>query len=77
MLRGLLTREACKDVTRLQTTITRDNAASWALFRKFSELNDGELTSTPYFTKSQHFDELHDTEYMVTIVMKARMKKAA
>ena len=77
MLRGLLSRENCKDVTRLQTTITRDNAASWALFRKFSDLTDGALSSAPYFTRSQHFDDLHDTEYMVTIAMKARMKKAA
>lgn len=77
MLRGLLTREPCARVTRLQTTITRDNAASWALFRKFSELNDGELSSAPHFSKSLHFDDLHDTEYMVTIAMKERMKKAA
>jgi L-2,4-diaminobutyric acid acetyltransferase len=77
MLRGLLSREVCKDVTRLQTTITRDNAASWALFRKFTSIKDAALTSAPYFTKSQHFDDLHDTEYMVTITMKERMKKAA
>jgi L-2,4-diaminobutyric acid acetyltransferase len=64
-------------VTRLQTTITRDNAASWALFRKFTSIKDAALTSAPYFTKAQHFDDLHDTEYMVTITMKERMKKAA
>jgi L-2,4-diaminobutyric acid acetyltransferase len=77
MLRGLLSRESCKGVTRVQTTITRDNAASWALFRKFTEVSEAELSSAPYFSKSQHFDELHDTEYMVTISLKARMKKAA
>jgi L-2,4-diaminobutyric acid acetyltransferase len=77
MLRALLSRDLCKDVTRVQTTITRDNAASWALFRKFSDLNDGELSSTPYFSKSLHFNDLHDTEYMVTIAIKERMKKAA
>lgn len=77
MLRGLLSRDVCKGVTRLQTTITRDNGASWALFRKVSDLTDGALSSAPHFTRSQHFDDLHDTEYMVTITMKARMKKAA
>ena len=77
MLRGLLSRDACRQVTRLQTTITRDNAASWGLFRKFADLADGELSSAPYFSKSLHFNDLHDTEYMVTIAMKERMKKAA
>lgn len=77
MLRGLLSRENCEGVKRLQTTITRDNPGSWALFRKFSDYTDGELSSTPYFAKSQHFNEQHDTEYMVTITMKARTKKAA
>ena len=77
MLRGLLSRENCKGVTRVQTTITRDNGASWALFRKFTELSEGELSSAPYFSKDEHFDTLHDTEYMVTISLKARTKKAA
>ncbi|MBC7133740.1 MAG: diaminobutyrate acetyltransferase [Roseovarius sp.] len=77
MLRTLLSRDNCKGVTRLQTTITRDNAASWALFRKFGDLAGGELTSAPHFTRAQHFDDMHDTEHMVTIAMKARMKKAA
>ena len=77
MLRGLLSRDACRQVTRLQTTITRNNAASWGLFRKFADLADGELSSAPYFSKSLHFNDLHDTEYMVTIAMKERMKKAA
>ena len=47
------------------------------MFRKFSDLNEGALSSTPYFSKSLHFNDLHDTEYMVTIAMKERMKKAA
>ena len=77
MLRGLLSRDICKGVTRVQTTITRDNAPSWALFRKFTEASDAELSSAPYFSKDDHFDELHDTEYMVTISLKERTKKAA
>lgn len=78
MLRCLLSRDICKGVTRVQTTITRDNAASWALFRKFTEMSGADLSSTPYFSKDDHFDELHDTEHMVTISLKtARTKKAA
>ncbi|MGI3211176.1 diaminobutyrate acetyltransferase [Roseovarius tibetensis] len=77
MLQGLLERDNCADVTRLQTTITRDNAASWALFRKFSDAADGELSSEPYFSKSEHFNDMHDTEHMVTITMMERAKTAA
>ena len=77
MLNELLSREACEGVTRLQTTITRDNAASWALFRKFSDAADGELSSEPYFSKSEHFNDMHDTEHMVTITMPERAMKAA
>jgi len=77
MLNELLSREACEGVTRLQTTITRDNAASWALFRKFSDAADGELSSEPYFSKSEHFNDMHDTEHMVTITMSECAKTAA
>jgi len=77
MLRDLLARESCADVSRLQTTITRDNAASWALFNKFCDTADGELSSEPYFSKSEHFNDMHDTEYMVTITMDERAEKAA
>jgi L-2,4-diaminobutyric acid acetyltransferase len=78
MLRGLLSRKNCKDVTRIQTTITRDNRASWALFRKFAKKTGADLSSAPHFSKDDHFDELHDTEHLVTISLdKARMEKAA
>ena len=77
MLNHLIARDGCDEGWLLQTTITADNEASWALFRKFSDYTDGELSSTPYFSKAQHFNDAHDTEYMVTITMKARTKKAA
>lgn len=69
MLTGLLERDVCKDVKNLQTTITKDNEASWALFRKFSDAADAELSSEPYYSRSEHFNEMHDTEHMVTIAM--------
>src|SRR6056297_367327 len=77
MLRGLLARETCKNVTKMQTTITRDNDGSWALFEKFTDLNDGDLSSEPYFSRAEHFDNRHDTEHLVTIALKERAKKAA
>ena len=67
MLNGLLARDVCSDVTRLQTTITRDNAASWALFESFADRMDAPLDADPHFEREAHFDGKHATEYMVTI----------
>ena len=62
---------------RLQTTITSDNDASWALFRKLARLEKGELGHAAHYTREGHFDGRHATEHMVTIDLPERMKKAA
>ena len=67
MLDEILSREVCADVTRLQTTITRENDASWALFRSFAERMDAELEHDAHFESDAHFEGRHATEYMVTI----------
>lgn len=77
MLSALLEREACSDVQRLKTTITLDNAASWALFRSFARRQGAELRSEPYFRKNDHFDGAHVTEHMVTIALPVEARKAA
>jgi len=77
MLNELLDRDACMDVDDLQTTITSDNAASWALFRKFARRMGAPLGSAPHFRQDTHFDGVHDTEYLVTIRMAEPLRKAA
>lgn len=77
MLAALLDRSDCAGVRQLQTTITRDNAASWALFSKFSRLRGEDLARVPYFRKEAHFDGAHDTEHMVTIPLETGARKAA
>lgn len=77
MLDKLLAREDMKDVTRLQTTITKDNEASWALFNALAERHRGSLTDEPHFKKSDHFDGAHATEHMVTIAFPQRAARAA
>ena len=44
MLKAIVARDACKDVTHMETTITEDNEASWALFRSFARDMGAELT---------------------------------
>jgi L-2,4-diaminobutyric acid acetyltransferase len=77
MLSNLLQRPACADVKRLQTTITADNEASWALFRKFAVHRDSRLDVQAYYTQALHFRDRHSTEHMVTIDLQERMRDAA
>ncbi len=67
MLAKLLAREECSGVSRLQTTITKDNDASWALFRSFADAQDADLEHEAHFESETHFQGAHDTEHMVTI----------
>lgn len=67
MLQHLLRREECSGATRLNTTITRDNEASWALFRSLARHLGGHLRSKPHYTRETHFGGRHATEHMVTI----------
>lgn len=77
MLAEILVRDVCADVTRLQTTITSDNKASWGLFRKFARNQGGSLSSEPHFTREDHFAGRAATENMVTIEMPNPVAQAA
>lgn len=69
MLTHLIQRDACAEAKALKTTITKDNDASWGLFRSFARSLGGELTDSPHYTRDEHFDGAHDTEHMVTITL--------
>ena len=77
MLRHLMEREVCDGVTRLQTTITKDNDASWGLFRKFAKREGGQLDAQAHFTRDTHFQGRQATEHMVTIAFPDALKRAA
>ena len=67
MLRELIDRPACSEVDQMKTTITRDNQASWALFKSLADERDAELGHEPHLKRDEHFDGKHATEHMVTI----------
>ncbi|NIZ10762.1 diaminobutyrate acetyltransferase [Pseudooceanicola sp. HF7] len=77
MLSHLVNRPALSGVRFMKTTITKDNDASWALFRRFASRIGGELSHEPHFTKGNHFGGRHDTEHMVTIALRGGLRKAA
>ena len=78
MLQSLMEREVCSGVNRYQTTITGENDASWALFRKFAETQGSKLDAQPYFSQTEHFRGRQSTEHMVTIKLReAAVRNAA
>lgn len=67
LIAEVLARDVCKGVTRIQSTITDDNVPSWGLFRSIAAAQDAAMSRKPHFTRDDHFDGRHDTEFLVTI----------
>lgn len=67
MLDELLARPAAEGALRLTTTITEDNAASWALFSSFARRHGAQLHRRPLFERDVHFAGAHETEHLVSI----------
>ncbi|MFP7571791.1 diaminobutyrate acetyltransferase [Marivita sp. S2033] len=79
MLKELINRDEVADAATMKTTITKDNDASWGLFRSLARDIGGDLTDAPYFKENTHFDGAHDTEHLVTITLTGsdEIKRAA
>jgi L-2,4-diaminobutyric acid acetyltransferase len=67
LIEHILARAICRNVVRLQTTITIDNEASWRLFRNFADQHDAAFHAQPHFFREAHFGGAHETEHLVTI----------
>ncbi|MFP7674973.1 diaminobutyrate acetyltransferase [Marivita sp. S0852] len=72
MLLELINRDSARDAVALKTTITRDNDASWALFKSFAFAVGGDLQHASHFDRDAHFAGQHETEHMVTITLPER-----
>ena len=67
LLRTLLASDGARGVSRIKTTITEDNAASWALFKGAASAFGTSIEQKALFERDRHFGGRHDTEYLVTI----------
>ncbi|WP_111641728.1 diaminobutyrate acetyltransferase [Marinimicrobium alkaliphilum] len=67
MLKHLLKRAVCKNVRHIETTITPDNEASWALFRSLARDLETELNSAVWFEREPHFGGQHDDEHLLKL----------
>ena len=70
MLEQLAARPEAASAEVLTTTITEDNAASWALFKAFARGRGTELTKAPRFERQAHFAGEHDTEWEARIPLR-------
>lgn len=67
MIQHILARPFCRGVSHLETTITGDNKASWALFSSIAELLGATLNESKFFCEDKHFAGEHPTEFLVSI----------
>ena len=67
LLLDVLARIHCHKVRYLQTTITGDNQASWALFESLAKSLKANTRHKPLFDRDRHFDGEHDTEILLTV----------
>ncbi len=67
MIMHILQRQRCAEVKYLETTITEDNRASWALFESAANHLQAPLKHSVMFDKERHFLGQHDTEMLVRI----------
>lgn len=67
MLGHILERPHCADIAYLETTITQDNPASWALFRRLAKGLLADFRSSEWMDKNIHFSGQHDSEALVRI----------
>lgn len=67
MLKAILAREVNHDINQIETTITANNQASWALFESLARQLDTDISSSVMFDRQQHFADQHDTEMLVRV----------
>lgn len=67
MIQEIIGRPNNTEITWLETTITADNKASLALFENIARELGGMVKRTVMFDKQQHFNNKHDSEYLMRV----------
>tara|TARA_R110002111_G_scaffold52948_5_gene92146 strand:+ start:112 stop:615 length:504 start_codon:yes stop_codon:yes gene_type:complete len=67
MLAHILDRPHCGGIVYIETTITADNSASWALFKRFAAKRSADFQSSEWLDEQTHFAGQHDSEALVRI----------
>ncbi len=79
MTNHILKRTQCRDVKWIETTVTKSNEASWALFKGLAGKLQTKLQQSLMFDEKTHFKGQHDTEILARIgpFSAAQLKAAA
>ena len=67
MLQAILSRPQADGIRYLETSITTDNDASWALFKKLAGTLCCTLSAGDWMNKEKHFSDQHASEQLVRI----------
>jgi len=67
MLKQILDRPQCAQVSYLETTITDSNQASWALFKSLAKKLETRLEKSAMFDREKHFAGEHDSEFLARL----------
>ncbi|MFT5427281.1 MAG: L-2,4-diaminobutyric acid acetyltransferase [Gammaproteobacteria bacterium] len=67
MLLKILQHAICKNVRYMETTITKSNEASWGMFIKFANELNSRYSESQQFSRTTHFADEHDDEYLLSI----------
>lgn len=67
LIRDILDRQGNQDITHLETTITPDNEASWALFRGLARDLGAAVSDSVLFDQKAHFHDRHGSEVLLSI----------
>jgi L-2,4-diaminobutyric acid acetyltransferase len=67
MVREILLRDVCRNVSGIETTITASNSASRALFCKLADELGAAYRESPGFEADTHFEGRNPTEFLVEI----------
>ncbi|MCW8347231.1 diaminobutyrate acetyltransferase [Vibrio sp. ZSDZ65] len=74
MLSHLLNRDILRSVVAVETTITKQNSASWALFKKLDSQQGQQGEVSTFLDEQIHFKGEHDTEFLYRIPLKNTQK---
>jgi L-2,4-diaminobutyric acid acetyltransferase len=67
MIREILSREACRKVSAIETTVTASNVSSRSLFRRLAEELGAEFRERSGFDSEEHFGGRNPTEFLIEI----------
>ncbi|WP_370402705.1 GNAT family N-acetyltransferase [Sulfitobacter sp. JB4-11] len=77
MLGHLMRQDACRGITRVQTSIRSDDEDSWSLFRRFASWQRSRMQIQPFVTQALFPQKRHKNENLVTIELAAEVARAA